>query len=273
MNTKFSLLLVLSFIFVFASCKHDNENNNPNDIVVEDQIEQLVYPIPTPFEVTQMLQSSGTAYIADITNKIENADNYFKEKSKALNLGVYGADLAYASTYNQAQAIRDILVASKKLSDQLGLSAIIDQKIVERIEQNIDNADTLYKIVNNTYYDTFNKLNAENKGALAMLVISGAWIESIYLSTQLALTSVDKEVLANKIAEQKFVVNSLIPILEQYKADNQDIAEVIEVMKKFKNVFDKITPNEDGDVEMDSQTLEELMKIAKEERDKIVTLQ
>ena len=272
MKTKISLLLLISLFLISTACKNDEATNQNSDIIVEDNIDQLVYPIPTPFETTQMLQNAGAAYISGIINSFDNADNYFKEKSQALNLGVYGADLAYASTYNQAQAIRDILASSKKLSDQLGLSNIIDQNIIDRVEQNIDNGDTLYKIVNNTYYDTFNKLNSENKGAIAMLVISGAWIESIYISTQLAITSSDFSILTPKIAEQKYTLNSLLPIITQY-SDNQDISEIIVSLNRFNEIFDEIEQDEDGNITMNNAQLEKLMNIAQEEREKIVTMQ
>lgn len=271
MKTKISLLLLVSFILVLGSCKRDSIDDQ-KDITVENQIEELVYPIPTPFETTQMLQGAGAAYIIDLVNDVNNADKYFKEKSQALNLGVYGADLAYAATYNQAQSIRDILASSKKLSDQLGLSNVIDQTIIERVEQNIDNTDTLYKIVNNTFYDTFNKLNNEDKGAISMLVITGAWIESIYISTQLAATSSDITILAKKIAEQKYTLNSLMPLMEQY-SDNPDINEITVILNRFKSVFDQIEQNEEGEVDLDQSLLEELMTISKEEREKIITMQ
>ena len=274
MKTKISLLLLASLFIVFSSCKDDIVDDGQNqDIEVENQIERLVYPVPTPFETAQMLQSAGASYISGIINDFENADNYFKEKSQALNLGVYGSDLAYASTYNQAQVIRDILASTKKLSDQLGLSNVVDQNIIARVEQNIDNEDTLYKIVNNTYYDTFNKLNSENKGAVAMLVISGAWIESIYISTQLAITSSDFSILAQKIAEQKYTLNAMLPIIEQYETENQDIAEILLALHRFNIVFDKVEQNEDGDVSMTDDQLVELMEIGKEEREKIVNMQ
>ncbi len=269
MKAKFYLVILVTLVIFLGSCKEDEKKDQ--DIVVDNKIEQLVYPVPTPFEVTQMLQKAGASYRLDLVNDVKNAEKYFKEKSQALNLGIYGADLAYASTYNQAQSIREILTATQRLANELGLTNVIDQNTITRVEQNIEKADSLYKIVNNSYLNTFNKLNEENKGAVSLMIITGAWIESIYISTQLAITSQNSSIIMEKIAQQKFTVNSLIPLLQQHK-DNQDIADVIVIVEKFKTIFDKVAQNEEGDVKMDAKVFEELTKLAESERKAIITL-
>ena len=70
------------------------------------------YPLPTSFEVTRLLIESGASYILDLCNKTDNVSKYISLKSKALNLGVYGADLSYAATYNQTQETMQFLEAS-----------------------------------------------------------------------------------------------------------------------------------------------------------------
>jgi hypothetical protein len=273
MKTRFfTLLIAVALVFAFGCNGNSDKNNKNNDIEVDNQVEKLVYPLPTPFEVTQMLQASGTAYNIGLINDLDKTDQYTTEKSQALNLGVYGADLAYAATYNQAQATRDILAVTKKLSDQLGLTDVLDKNIVERIEQNIENGDSLYKIINNSYYDTFDKLNNQSKGAVAMLVITGAWIESVYIATQLAITSQDKTILMNQIAEQKFNLNALIPLLQQYKDDNADVAEILPDVEKFKEFFDKVQTDEDSNVSIDEDTFNALTDYTAQIRQKIVDL-
>ncbi len=272
MKTKLFSLIAIALLLAFGCNENGNKNDQQNDIQVDNQVEKLVYPLPTPFEVTQMLQASGTAYNIGLVNDLNKADQYTTEKAQALNLGVYGADLAYAATYNQAQGTRDILAVTKKLSDNLGLTDVMDKNIVERIEQNIENGDSLYKIINNSYYDTFDKLNNQSKGSVAMLVITGAWIESMYLATQLAITSQDKTVLMNKIAEQKFNLNALIPLLQQYKDENSDIAEILPEVEKFKDFFDKVETDEDSNVSIDEETFDALSEYATQIREKIVDL-
>jgi len=273
MKTKLSFLLIVVLFLGLSACKNNTNNtiNADDDIQVDQVDDKFVYPMPTPFEVTQMLQSSGTPYAVDIMNPVTNVDNYLQESAQALNLGVYGADLAYASTYNQANEIRNILSASQQLADELGLTNVLDQNIIERIELNIQNEDSLYKIVNNTFYNTFDKLNQDQNGAVSMLIITGAWIESLYLATQIAISSQDKTELMTRVAEQKYNLNTLLPLLEQY-TDNNDVATMIPVVEQFKIVFDKVQADSLGNVTIDEATFNDLTDLSLNERNKIISM-
>ncbi len=271
MKTKNILyVLVASLFIIVPSCKNNHKNND--DIVVKNADQQLVYPIPTPFEVTQMLQKSGTPYNLSLTNDLSKVDYYNSEKAKALNLGVYGADLAYAATYNQAQETRNILATTKKLADNLNVSAALNKNIIDRMEQNIQNRDSLYKIVNDTYIKTFNILNKQGQGAVALLVISGAWIEGLYIATQLTITSNDKSILVSKIAEQKYNLDLLIPLLQQYKDGNKNIAEILKTLLGFKAIFDKIQADDDGNLIINNAIFQQISKYAAEVRTQVVEM-
>jgi len=265
----FTLLIFLAI--TFNSCKNENSTNNKvDDINISDEINHLVYPVPTPFEATKMLEKSGAAYIVDLTNSTENADKYFTEKSKALNLGVYGADLSYTSTYNKAQDTRKFLIVSKKITEDLGLTSMFDDALLDRLEQNIENKDSLYKIVSDSYYDTFNKLNDNQKGTVAVMILAGGWIESLYLVSQLASLSENKSDIIKNLAQQRITSSTLLPLLQNYK-DNADVAEIIVEIQKIKAIFDKLQIVDDEFVMNDAQFLE-LSKTIAEIRTKIVQI-
>ena len=267
-KTIFNIGVSLIFaLIIFAGCKTDN-NNKPNDIVIADEVENFVYPIPTPFEITQMIEQSGAAYIADLMNPTGKVDEYFSEKSQALNLGVYGADISYSSTYNNASHTREILACSKKLSDNLGISTMFKQKLITRVENNIENQDSLYKIVSESYYDTFNFLNQNGKGSIAVIILAGGWIEGVYLSTQAALLSENKDNIVQGIAQQKFTVNALIPLLENYK-ENTDVVEILTLIKEFQEIFNKVEQKDD-DLYISPELFDELLKFTEKARTEIV---
>ena len=279
MKTSKILVLLLSLVIIIStSCqkgeKKDAEKDTTSqqipDLPEEDDI--LVYPLPTPFEVTNLIQSTGSAYNISIANDINNASNYSSQKAQALNLGIYGADLAYASTYNQAQNTRDYINVVKKLSDELGLSDAIDKKLMERFEQNIENSDSIYKIVTNSYARVYNSLYKQGKQNSALLVITGAWVESLYLATQIAQTAQKPEELRNKLGEQKFNYNTLMDILKEAN-DDKTIQSVYDELSSLKEIMDKITVDDDDNTTMSKETFDELSKSIAEIRNQYVNMQ
>ena len=135
-----SMLFAAVFSIMIISCgngSNDQQNDESNSIVETTVIEKadiLVYPLPTPLEVTDMLNRAGAAYILDIANRPDNVAKYFTEMSKALNLGVYGADLSYASTYNKTQETNNYLACTITLRDGLAIETPFNIGMLERVE-------------------------------------------------------------------------------------------------------------------------------------------
>ena len=72
---------------------------------IENKIEENVYPLPTSAEVIKMLTELEVGYIIGISNPVANSKKYFSSTTRAINLGVYGADLSYVTLYNIQQAV------------------------------------------------------------------------------------------------------------------------------------------------------------------------
>ena len=79
--------------------------------MLEDEIEKNVYPLPTSAEVIKMLSELEVGYILGIANPVDNARKYLTSSGKAINMGVYGADLSYATLYNIQQEVINYLDA------------------------------------------------------------------------------------------------------------------------------------------------------------------
>ncbi len=269
------LIFIVALSGMLISCGEGSSNQEQNDedeVVTEEnvveQAEKLVYPLPTPLEVTTMLNRAGASYIFDLANRPDNVNKYFTEKAKALNLGVYGADLSYASTYNKAQETHDYLAASLKLRDGLSVETPGDVNILDKVEANINNNDSLYNILTNSFHETFKYLNDNGKGAVSSLVLAGGWIEGVYLSVELAsLTDNNSEILKT-IGDQKKTLNNLIPLLEAYK-DNEDVSSVLKDLNEVKAVFDAI-PEKDGVLDLSGENFKKVQAAVKALRKKVV---
>jgi hypothetical protein len=193
--------------------------------------------------VINLLNKAGASYILSLNNPVENVDKYFTEKSKALNLGVYGADLSYASTYQMKQETMNYLNVSKKLIEDLQITSAFNKDFADRVESNLDNKDELIQIITDSFYDTYEFLMNEGKDNISLLVMTGSWIEGLYITTQIALVSQNNEDILKIIANQKDPITKLFELMEPF-ADDAAVAEVKEMLKPIKSMFDKVEGEE-----------------------------
>lgn len=206
---------------------------------IAKEVKDVVYPLPTTFELTSMLNRIGADYILGISNSTENADKYFTEKSRALNLGIYSADLSYASTYHRKQETMLFLKASKKIIDNLEITSAYNKTLVSDVEKNLDNKEELIKIITNSFYDTYSFLNKNGKANLSLFVVSGSFIEGLYIATHISDNTFTNPEIVKVIYDQKDSLERLLKVL-QPEAQDPNIASLIKDFNDLKASYDKI---------------------------------
>ncbi|WP_026474400.1 hypothetical protein [Alkaliflexus imshenetskii] len=244
--------LMLMFAFVFSACKMGRTSSGDasqtgeklDKARIEQDVREFVYPLPTSFEVTEMLNRIGAAYILTLSNPVSNVERYLTEKSKAVNLGIYSADLSYATTYNQKQATIDYMNVSKKLIDALNISGAISPDIIEQIEAKQDNKEELVDLITTTFFDTYEHLNQSGRGAVSMLVLAGTWVESLYIATHISEDTYNNKEMVIIVMDQKKSLNKLMGIMDVV-SENRAVAEVIEQLTPIHQIFTAI---EDGSI-------------------------
>ena len=267
-------LFALIIAFVFVSCNNVGQKNNTKDAEstteeINKQTQKVVklgnqeYPLPTAFELTKLLNNAGASYIFDISNKVENVDKYFTEKEKALNLGVYGADLSYASTYMKKQETMLLIKASEKLVDGLNISTAFNKKLIQEIEKNIDDKDSLISLITKSFYDSYTFLTGSGKNNISVLVMTGSWIEGIHIALQVTSFSKDKTKLKEIIAQQGVTLDELLSIMKQHNSDEK-IAELEIKLQEIKKI---LVPEKET---LTDDELNNLSKKIKEIRDSII---
>ncbi len=252
-----SLLGVTMILFLF-SCSNNNNNENAdgNDEMekikdkenLSKQLEQVFYTLPNPIELAQLLKKANAKYIYELSNPVNNVHKYDTEKSKALNLGIYGADLSYASIYGQTQETMFYLECSQILSDKLGIASSFKEGLVDRIERNINNRDSLLQIISDSFYDTDEFLKTNDRPTTAILILAGGWIEGLYLATQLANIYSNNQDILSRVGEQKYSLNNLIAMMERHQ-DDSNIATLSSELVKLKAIYDKIPIKYQSEVE------------------------
>lgn len=236
------LALTALAVLVLNSCgtKQAKEAEELETVTKEQAFEGVTnYPIPTSFEVIQLINNAGASYILSICNPIDNANKYFTEKAKALNLGIYGADLAYSTTYQMKQETMNYLKTSKKLIDELNISTGFNRQLAERVDANIDNKDSLILIITNSFYDSYKYLVENGKDNLSLMVITGSWVEGLYITSQIALTSRSNTEFVKIIANQKAPLSKLMELM-QSRSTEADVTELINTLKPIADVYNGV---------------------------------
>jgi hypothetical protein len=249
--TLFGLIAILLVIQVGcknAQKKEAAETPEIPDMEIPDDIEALTgYPMPTAYEITDLIYEAGAPYILSLSNDPQKAGEYITQRDKALNLGVYGADLCYASTYMMKQRTMFYLEATKILIEELGISSTFNMNYAQRVEDNLDDRDSINQIVEDSFFDTWDNLVTNKQDILARLVVSGSWIEGMYITTNITKSSRDNSTLLEILANQKSSLNKLVSLLEPVKEVN-DIAPIYghltELQGIYENVGESMTPEQ-----------------------------
>ncbi len=243
-------------------------NGNKNETIkkenIEAEVREFVYPLPTSFEVTELLNRIEASYIIDLSNSPANVDKYLTEPSRALNLGVYSADLSYASTYNQQQFIVDYMTASRKLVEALDMTAAVDPELPKKIEQNENNKDELITIITESFYDTYDYLNRNHRAPVSVMIIAGSFVEGLYIATNISDNTFNNKEMVKIVMTQKDPFNKLMELLNQH-ATTDYVKTTIADMTPLYNIFGSI---EEGGIT--EKQLEQIKTEVKALRTKIV---
>ena len=241
-----SLFLALSAILAMTSCNNTaNQDKQANqsaadtikkDVNLSPENRNLLYQFPTPFEVTMMLQRAKAGFIFNITNSPANVTKYSTEKAKALNLGVYSADLAYSSTYNYVDETNKFIACTGKLANDLGIAGVYDPGIVERVKKFNNNKDSLVNMVTKIFNGTNDFLSKNNRNQIAVLVAAGTFVEALYLTASLNQVAADNKAISTVIFKQKENLDKLITILTAYNMASE-LKPVGDEVSKLKAIY------------------------------------
>ncbi|MDR2937714.1 MAG: hypothetical protein LBU92_02090 [Prevotellaceae bacterium] len=243
MRTKqLSLTLCATFavaaLMLVAGC--GGRSGKKSQLTTAEQLDAMIdYPLPTAYEVTNLINRSGAAYVIGITNATAKAENYLTEADKAVNLGVYGADLAYVTTYNMKQETMDYMKVLKKMVDDLQVSTNFNTELARNVENNIDNKDSLISIISQSFHDTYNFLINNGKDDISVLVLVGTWVEGLYLTTMVATTSVHNADMLQIVANQKSSLNTLVSLLDKHD-QSPEVAQMRQLLEPIIRQYDDV---------------------------------
>lgn len=241
-----NLVFIFCILCFFPNCKGEDSNKETNADTLQShntdktfKFNKKLFSVPSPFVASDLIKKTSKDYNNDFLNPVENINNYTTTYTKALNLGVYTADLAYANIYEQFSATTKYIKVVRTLSSELQIMNSYTDEVLENFESNINDKDSLNKIFTDAYRETDLYLSENNRENIADLVISGAWIEGLFLMTQITKEKKNKQ-LIDRIGEQKYSLKNLINLLNKHQYKNDRINELIKKLNKLNSDFNKI---------------------------------
>jgi len=207
--------------------------------ISEEVMQDIVQNISSPVEMAALVKSLN----ADFSNKYlaptDNVDELTTSFQQAFQLGIFAADLGYLNIYNKTNSVLEYITAIKTLADAVRVGQFFDFTTLKRLAQSTQNLDSLMYISVHSFNQMDKYLRSDKRSDLSTLMVTGVWIEGLYLTTQVAKVDPHPQ-LAERIGEQKMIMADLMLILENYNSDKQ-FAGLIEDLNKLRDEFNDVT--------------------------------
>jgi len=246
-NTPKIIFILFIISQLNLSCNNTEENSsdkidstilkNPSIVKINNRL----FSIPSPFQVAILVKDNKVPFNKDLLNPVQNQSNYSTTFKQALNLGVYGADLSYLNIYEQLPDATGYFAAVKVLSKELGILTTIDESTLKKIENNSNNKDSLMLLLSSIYRDADVYLFNNNRNEVGLLILSGGWIESLYIMTQ-TLSKYNNQDILNRIGDQKYPLDNLIALNRPYYGKISDEFDAfLEELVDLAAIFDGVS--------------------------------
>jgi hypothetical protein len=241
-NLVFSTLIAIGL----ASCGSSSSDKDKNssefkeaEESLKEQIEGVIYNIPPPSEIPYLLQATGAEFNESLVNPRTKVDQYASRTDKAaLNLGVYAADIGYLSSYDKTQEAIDYLNSTKTLADNLGIIGSFDVEILQKFEANISNKDSLTHLLDRTIKKAENYLADDNRNKLSALVVTGSFVEGLYIATGL-IKSYPKDLLPDDA--RNLVLTPLIRVVLDQKKSASELLKMLSGVEQTEPIATIVT--------------------------------
>ena len=229
---KYTLAVAIAVTMVSCSSSNETKDQNTETQTIDSSAQktespEVSYNLPSPLQIASLFKKSGLKYIEGITNAQKDPSKYTSNFSKSLNLGIYGADLAYCVLNKQNQEATNYMKASTTLSSSLGMTSIFEEGgFVKRFEKNINNEDSLRNIIAELQMATDTYLEDNEQQQISAIAFSGAWTEAMYIGSKVFEKSKDQN-LNNKISEQMTILSKIINVLKSHESKDPGISTLV----------------------------------------------
>lgn len=243
-------LLILAGFQLLGSCSGCSESKKsdknaltlPDSLITdaplklsEEIMNEVIGNISSPVEMANLFKTSGVDFTQRILNNPDNVSRYETSFKRALNLGVFSADLGYINTFDKNNIVVSYLLAVKNLADGIRVGQFFDFNALRRMASSSTNLDSLMEMSVTSFNRMDSYLREQNRSNVSTLIVTGAWIEGLYIASSVVRESGNKD-LSIRIAEQKDIINILEIILSNYAAE-PSFADLVADIRELKEAY------------------------------------
>ena len=241
------LLVIILFCSCHASIDNSNQTKNAlEDTIIfameievsEEALVDIVDNIASPIEMASLMNRLGVPFSKEYLASTSSVDALNTNFQMAYKLGVFGADLGYLNMYEKTSSAIEYISTIKTLADNLGVGQFFDFTTLKRLATNNQNLDSLMFLSIHSYYDMDTYLRKTQRSYLSSLMITGLWIEGLYLATQVAQEYPNTEI-TERIGEQKIILTDILNVLNLFEKDPR-FNELIQDFETLNVEFEKI---------------------------------
>jgi hypothetical protein len=242
---------ILCGITLFSSCvgNKDKSKESTDDFSISEEalnqdaplqlseeiIGDVIQNISSPVEMASLIKKSGVEFSQKILNRPENIKDYNTSFKRALNLGVFSADLGYINTFDKNTIVISYLLSIKELAEGIKVGQFFDFNSLKQLATNSNNLDSLMEISVSSFNKMDSYLREQNRSNVSTLIVTGAWIEGLYIAGNVIKETKNEE-LVTRIGEQKDIIDILLIILNNYSND-PNFAEMVTRMEQIKQAY------------------------------------
>ncbi|MBK6986663.1 MAG: hypothetical protein IPH32_18860 [Bacteroidetes bacterium] len=245
-----SFFLITSAVLLISSCggnkqeEIDTTDDEIQTVGLDSQkisAQNVFNTISSRATILELTKLANAEYNVQLLNNPDDVSRYLLESSRALNLGVYGADLNVASIYDQTQESMLFFKCVSIIAKSIGVSNSFDENMGDRMTANQSNRDSTLSIITQAFKSADETLRKNNRPGTSSLLVAGAWIEGLYVACQTAKET-KNEPIVKEIFAQKESLDNLMELLLSSKLPDET-AYVLEDLKAVKLIIDSKTDN------------------------------
>lgn len=252
MKPLVGFLILASLVACISENPEKDQRQKPDstekkaDILSDDQkkekvkkVQKVFYSLPSPLELSILFKNEGIQYIPAVLHSLEEREKYLVSKKKALNLGIYGADLSYAGLFSKHEDAIAYLKVCQVMADEIGIGQTFEQELISRLEKHPNDRDTLLMVISDFFLNNENFLRSPEQQNISTYVLAGGWIEGLYLGSHMIDENTDAEGIRNIIAGQKYSLENLLELLgsiEDNGSFNNMHQRLLELYQLYKKV-------------------------------------